>query len=63
MEGGGLYAAATNFGTPWILIKAICDGADGTKKFRKQERQSLAAKNAADFVVSLIAQGGWRKLA
>jgi nucleoside phosphorylase/CheY-like chemotaxis protein len=56
MEGAGLYAAARDAGVDWILIKAICDWADGTKS---DEPQSLAAHNAAQFVLHVIQLGGW----
>jgi nucleoside phosphorylase len=31
MEGAGLYVACQNQGVDWILVKAICDWADGKK--------------------------------
>ena len=40
MEGAGLYAAATRFGVEWIVVKAICDWADGSKS---DDAQPLAA--------------------
>ncbi len=56
MEGAGLYAAARDANTNWILIKAICDWADGNKK---EDAQPVAAQNAAEFVKRLIETGGW----
>ena len=38
----------------WIVIKAICDWADGNKGVDKTARQKLAAKNAAEFVVESL---------
>ena len=38
----------------WIVVKAICDFADGNKGAEKEERQKLAAKSAADFVVQTL---------
>lgn len=35
----------------WIVVKAICDWADGKKKENKSEQQQLAARNAVDFCV------------
>jgi len=35
----------------WIVIKAICDWADGMKKENKADRQQSAAQNAVDFCV------------
>jgi len=59
MEGSGLYAAAAAKKVDWILVKAICDYADGHKREGKQEKQKNAAKNAADFVLHVIACGGF----
>src|SRR5262245_48410993 len=47
MEGAGLYVAASDRRVDWILVKAICDWADGNKSLDKQRRQQLAARNAA----------------
>lgn len=60
MEGGGLYAAAQRKKVDWILVKAICDWADGNKSSNKQAHQKLAAANAARFVIGVIEQGGFR---
>ena len=57
MEGAGVYAAAGK--TDWILVKAICDWADGTKHVDKEARQKAAATNAAELVVEAIGQGGF----
>lgn len=59
MEGMGLYAAAQHAKIDWILIKAICDYADGQKSLDKENRQRIAAKNAAQFVLHVIGQGGF----
>lgn len=59
MEGAGLYAAAARTNTEWVLVKAICDWADGEKAMRKRERQELAARNAASFVLRSLQQAGW----
>jgi nucleoside phosphorylase len=56
MEGVGLYAAASEAKVDWILVKAICDWADGSKN---DAAQPLAARNAADFVRHVIELGGW----
>jgi nucleoside phosphorylase len=56
MEGVGLYAAASDAKVDWILVKAICDWADGNKN---DIAQPLAAHNAADFVRHVIELGGW----
>jgi nucleoside phosphorylase len=56
MEGAGLYVACHEEKTDWILVKAICDWADGHKNRNKSERQALAARNAARFVLHLLRQ-------
>lgn len=56
MEGAGLYAAAREAKVDWILVKSICDWADGTKN---NDYQSLAAINAASFVLHVLRLGGW----
>lgn len=55
MEGAGLYAAASDAKVDWIIVKAICDWADGTKG---DEYQEQAARNAASFTLHVIMQGG-----
>jgi nucleoside phosphorylase len=54
MEGAGLYVASADHKVDWIVIKAICDWADGNKKVNKKQRQKKAAKNAADFLVQSL---------
>ena len=51
MEGAGLYVACQDKKVDWILIKAICDWADGNKANDKDTRQQVAARNAAKFVL------------
>jgi nucleoside phosphorylase/Tfp pilus assembly protein PilF len=58
MEGAGLYAAAQRAKVDWILVKAICDWADGNKHQHKRQRQQRAAKNAARFTLHILRQGG-----
>ncbi len=58
MEGAGLYAAARDAGVDWILVKAICDWADGSKN---DDAQPLAARNAAQFVLHVLQLGGWER--
>ena len=62
MEGEGVHAASYGNKVDWILVKAICDWADGIKK-RDDEpsRQEYAAEIAARFVLSVIQQGGFRR--
>ena len=54
MEGTGLYVSSLDHKVDWIVIKAICDWADGSKKKNKTQRQKRAAKNAAEFVVESL---------
>src|SRR5437762_4038966 len=69
MEGVGLYAAAYNAKVDWILVKGICDWADGNKsgeemivsssrKYRpkslKSQNQRRAARNAAQFTMHVL---------
>ena len=56
MEGAGLYAAARNAKVDWILVKAVCDWADGNKN---DDAQPRAARNAAEFVLHVLQLGGW----
>lgn len=58
MEGAGLYVAAYDRNVAWILVKAICDWADGNKGRNKKQRQRLAAKNAVEFVFHVLKLGG-----
>ena len=58
MEGSGVYEAATLGSKPeWIMVKAISDW--GYSKTAK--KQPLAARNAAQFVVHVIASGALRQ--
>eukprot|EP01034_Spumella_vulgaris_P030452 gene30454-37670_t len=57
MEGTGLIAATAETSTPWVIVKAICDWADGMKSHEKEDRQLRAAKNAASFVFRALQQG------
>jgi nucleoside phosphorylase/tetratricopeptide (TPR) repeat protein len=54
MEGAGLYVASHDKKCDWILVKAICDWADGEKATDKDARQRLAAHNAAAFVLQAL---------
>jgi len=60
MEGAGLYAAAENSKVDWILVKAICDWADGNKDQDMEQNQQLAAHNAAKFVLHVLQQFNWQ---
>ncbi len=58
MEGAGLFVAAYDNHVDWIVVKAICDRADGKKGENKSGRQELAARNAACFVLFVLERGG-----
>jgi nucleoside phosphorylase len=46
MEGPGVYNACDQKVKDVILVKGICDFADGKKKFKKKERQKIAVTTA-----------------
>ncbi|MFB3154300.1 MAG: NB-ARC domain-containing protein, partial [Candidatus Acidiferrales bacterium] len=54
MEGAGLYVSCHDENVDWILVKAICDWADGHKAEDKKARQQTAAHNAASFVLHAL---------
>ena len=53
MEGIGFCSAANSLKKPWILVKAICDWADGSKS---NKHQPLAAAAAVDLVHHVLSQ-------
>jgi nucleoside phosphorylase len=53
MEGAGLCAATGRIGTAWILVKAICDWADGKKD---SSQQPLAAAAATSLVLHILSR-------
>ncbi|MBV9617085.1 MAG: TIR domain-containing protein [Ktedonobacteraceae bacterium] len=60
MEGAGLYAAAQRKKVDWILVKGICDWADGQKNQQDEgQRQKDAAENAVRFITYVISKGGF----
>ncbi|MFC3683175.1 WD40 domain-containing protein [Hydrogenophaga luteola] len=54
MEAAGLFTALDGTRTEWVVVKAICDWADGNKGQDKERRQQHAAANAAQVVHALI---------
>lgn len=54
MEGAGVYVASQSAKVEWLLVKAICDWADGNKATNKDEQQAEAAKAAAEFTVQML---------
>ncbi len=63
MEGAGLYVACQRKKVDWILVKGICDWADGNKGEDKESRQETAAQNAANFVLHALnfVEIDWKK--
>lgn len=53
MEGAGLCAASGRVGVPWILVKSICDWADGKKS---SDYQQLAASSAVSLLHKVLSQ-------
>lgn len=53
MEGAGLYAAA-NGTSEWILVKGICDFADGNKDSNKESNQMLAMESATSICLEVF---------
>ncbi|MDR1062521.1 MAG: PQQ-binding-like beta-propeller repeat protein [Azoarcus sp.] len=59
MEGLGIGCAVEGKNIQWLIVKAICDFADGNKNNpRKDEHQKLAAKHAADVVFEALRRLG-----
>lgn len=56
MEGAGLYVSSADHKVDWIVVKSICDWADGKKSRNKASRQRKASQNAADFIVYVLSQ-------
>jgi nucleoside phosphorylase len=59
MEGVGLYSACAEEKVDWIIVKSVCDWADGNKKVNKERRQRNAAVTAMNFVFHTISRGGF----
>lgn len=54
MEGAGLVSVANTFNKPWLVVKGICDFADGKKSVDKEGRQKLAANAAVDLCFTIL---------
>jgi nucleoside phosphorylase len=52
MEGAGVWAAAARSKTEWILVKAVCDWADGQKNDDYQQLAAAAAVSLTHHVLS-----------
>ena len=63
MEGAGLYVACQDKKVDWILVKSICDWADGNKEQDRKNRQQTAAQNAAQFVLGALkfTENDWQR--
>jgi nucleoside phosphorylase len=59
MEGFGVYSAAARKNVDWVVVKAICDWADGRKRVRKKARQTEAATRSAEAVLHTLERGGF----
>jgi len=59
MEAEGLYAACE--GRHWLVVKAVCDYADGKRREHLDEQRNKAAANAASFVFHTLAEGGFSR--
>lgn len=57
MEGAGVYVACQQTKVDGILVKAICDWADGEKGVEKEQKQKIAAQNAGEFVIEMLKSG------
>jgi nucleoside phosphorylase len=53
MEGAGLCAATGRIGTAWILVKGICDWADGRKD---SSQQPIAAAASTSLVLHILSR-------
>lgn len=56
MEGAGVFAAAHDRNIEWILVKSICDFADGKKSRGKAMNQRTAAASAASLCKHVFSQ-------
>lgn len=56
MEGNGIIAACVSARTPWILVKAICDFADGKKGKDKKTKQAIAAASSSSCCSAVLEQ-------
>ena len=60
MEGTGVLAASTRGGVDWLVIKAVCDYAQGKAK-NKKHRQQVAATNAMAAFMFVLQDGGLKR--
>lgn len=63
MEGYGIYSACANQNlSEWIIIKGICDWADGNKNKNKDENQRIAVESAVSFCKSVFSESVFSEL-
>lgn len=63
MESYGVFSACKNAGiSEWIMVKGICDWANGQKSIQKDSRQQLAAKSAASLCFSVFSEDVFNNL-
>lgn len=57
MEGYGVYSASANKNiTEWIIVKGICDWADGNKNENKDGNQLIAAESAVSLCEAVFSE-------
>ncbi|MCW3108588.1 MAG: Nucleoside phosphorylase-like protein [Segetibacter sp.] len=56
MEGSGIATAADGTKTDWIVVKSICDFADGQKKNNKSANQRAAALAAVAYCQKVLSE-------
>lgn len=54
MEGAGLASACGSKSISWILVKSICDFADGNKSKNKKQNQKIAAESSVSLCHSVF---------
>jgi hypothetical protein len=54
MESAGVYVAANEKRLDWLIIKGICDFADGTKSVGKKKKQSIAIGSSVNYLKFLF---------
>lgn len=63
MEGRGAYSACRRHTlNEWIVVKSICDWADGTKSVEKEQRQKDAAKSVVSLLKHIFSKDSFEKL-
>ncbi len=54
MEGFGLYSAANSKKLEWVVVKGICDFADGKKHVNKSKNQNVASRTAVSLCLNVF---------